>query len=81
MGPLTKKYDIGGWCDICSQYNFVPSLRDACKVSPIIGFNGLRNISMYDIDESKATIDNLNLSNESVQVAALLTKWGNRAHG
>lgn len=44
-------------------------------------FTGLRNISMYDIDESKATIDNLNLSNESVQVAALLTKWGNRAHG
>lgn len=29
---------------------------------------------MYDMDESKATTDNLNLSKESVQVAALFTK-------
>ncbi len=37
-------------------------------------FTGLRNISMYDIDESKATTANLNLSKESGQAAALFTK-------
>lgn len=44
-------------------------------------FTGLRNISMYDIDESKATTANLNLSKESGQAAALFIKWGKRAHG
>lgn len=41
LGCSTNKAAIGGWWDMCSEYNLVPSLNYAYSVSPKIGLKGL----------------------------------------
>lgn len=46
----------------------------------IYKITGLRNMSIYDIDDNKATQANLNLYKGSAETARFI-KWGNNAQG